>query len=169
MGDRSGTGASEGDGDEDWNGDGDEDGDAGDGGARSRTVVDLDPEFDGIDEHWAPRVVGELNGQHVKLARLEGEFVRHSHPDADEWFHVLDGTLDVEFRDGTETLAPGECLLVPRGVEHRPVADEEVRVLLFEPAGTRNTGDAESELTHEPAAGREPGSGGGSGPGAGSR
>jgi mannose-6-phosphate isomerase-like protein (cupin superfamily) len=121
--------------------------------------VDLDAEFDEVDEHWAPRVVGRLNGQHVKVARLDGEFVWHSHPEADEWFHVLDGTLAVEFRDGTETLAPGECLLVPRGVEHRPVADEEVRVLLFEPAGTRNTGDVESELTREPD--REPGSGAG--------
>lgn len=100
--------------------------------------------FDSFEEPWSPRLAAELNGQAVKLARLDGEFVWHSHPDADELFWVIEGgPLDVEFRDDpTESLSPGELLVVPAGVEHRPVARRETKVALFEPTGTENTGDA---------------------------
>ncbi|MFC7167542.1 cupin domain-containing protein [Halospeciosus flavus] len=113
--------------------------------------VALDDAFAQFEETWSPRVLTELNGQHVKAARLDGEFVWHAHEDADELFYVLDGDLTVEFREGEHDdvrLGDGELLTVPAGVEHRPVAHEETKVLLFEPAGTLNTGDAdESERT----------------------
>lgn len=105
-------------------------------------VVNLAERLDRIPDCWHPRIVGELNGQHVKLARLQGEFVWHRHAEADELFLVLRGTLRVELRDGDRIVGPGEMLIVPRGVEHRPVAEDEVHVLLFEPVGTLNTGDA---------------------------
>jgi mannose-6-phosphate isomerase-like protein (cupin superfamily) len=112
--------------------------------------VTLASAFDSIDERWSPRLAGELNGQAVKLAKAEGEFVWHSHADADELFLVTDGRLRIEFRDRDDAvLDAGELLVVPRGTEHRPVAEPEANVLLFEPAGTRNTGDVENELTRE--------------------
>ena len=98
-------------------------------------------------DHWAPRIVGELNGQHVKLVKFQGEFVWHKHDVEDEMFLVLHGTFQMEFRDRTVSLTEGEFLIVPRGIEHRPVAAEEVHVLLFEPAGTLNTGDATDVCT----------------------
>ena len=111
--------------------------------------LNLEEAFESFDEQWAPRVGAELNGQAVKLAKVEGEFVWHSHADADELFLVVSGELGIEFRDREPvTLGEGELLVVPAGVEHRPVADEETEILLFEPAETRNTGDAESEHTH---------------------
>lgn len=109
--------------------------------------VNLRERFSRIPDHWNPRIVGELNGQHVKLARLHGEFTWHSHADEDELFLVLEGTLRMELRGRTVDVEPGEFLIVPRGVEHRPVAEGEVRVLLFEPAGTLNTGDADDPRT----------------------
>ncbi|HEY8106858.1 MAG TPA: cupin domain-containing protein [Gemmatimonadales bacterium] len=96
-----------------------------------------------IQEHWRPKVVGTLNGQEVKLVKFEGEFVWHKHDAEDELFLVIRGRFRMEFRDRTVELGPGELLIVPHGVEHRPVAKEEVEVLLFEPAGVRNTGDVE--------------------------
>ena len=102
-----------------------------------------------ISDLWSPGIVGQLNGQHVKLARVEGEFVWHSHADEDELFLVLEGQLRMELRDGAVELGPGEMLIVPRGVEHRPVAAEEVHLLLFEPAGTLNTGDVRDDRTVE--------------------
>lgn len=98
-------------------------------------------------EAWQPKIVAELNGQEVKLAKLRGEFVWHHHEHEDELFLVVSGKLRMELRDGTITLGPGEMLMVPRGVEHRPVADEEVSLLLFEPAGTLNTGNVGGERT----------------------
>jgi mannose-6-phosphate isomerase-like protein (cupin superfamily) len=98
-------------------------------------------------DHWAPRIVGELNGQHVKLVKFQGEFVWHKHDAEDEMFLVLHGNFQMEFRDRTVPLNEGEFLIVPRGIEHRPVAAEEVHVLLFEPAGTLNTGDAADART----------------------
>ncbi|GAA4344916.1 cupin domain-containing protein [Flaviaesturariibacter amylovorans] len=98
-------------------------------------------------DHWHPRLVGALNGQHVKLVKLKGEFVWHQHEHEDELFLVIAGSFRMEFRDRSVELNAGELLIVPRGVEHRPVADNECSVLLFEPAGTLNTGDAESVLT----------------------
>jgi mannose-6-phosphate isomerase-like protein (cupin superfamily) len=102
-----------------------------------------------FSEHWKPKIIGELNGQHVKLVKLVGEFVWHHHGEEDELFLVVQGRLRMELRDRTIELGPGEVLIVPRGVEHRPVADEEVAVLLFEPAGTSNTGNARGERTVE--------------------
>lgn len=98
-------------------------------------------------EHWSPKIVGELNGQHVKLVKFKGEFVWHKHDAEDEMFLVVKGSFRMEYRDKTIVLNEGEFLIVPRGTEHRPVADEEVSVLLFEPATTLNTGDADSDLT----------------------
>lgn len=100
-----------------------------------------------INEHWSPRIAGELNGQHVKLVKFQGEFVWHHHEHEDELFLVIDGAFDMHFRDRIVTVRAGEFLIVPRGVEHRPVAEREVSVLLFEPAGTLNTGNAGGERT----------------------
>ena len=97
----------------------------------------------GIHEHWRPQIVAELNGQAVKMVKFQGEFVWHHHDHEDELFLVIEGAFRMEFRDRTIALRAGEFLVVPRGVEHRPVADEEVAVLLFEPASTRNTGNVE--------------------------
>ncbi|MFN7947297.1 MAG: cupin domain-containing protein [Blastocatellia bacterium] len=100
-------------------------------------------------DYWKPKLVGELNGQHVKLVKFQGPFVWHQHEHEDEMFLVVRGRFRMEFRDREVTLEEGEFIIVPRGVEHRPVADEEVCVMLFEPAGTVNTGIVESELTAE--------------------
>lgn len=102
-----------------------------------------------FSDHWNPRIVGELNGQHVKLAKLKGEFVWHKHDHEDEMFYVLKGVLKIEFRDKTVELHENEFIIVPRGVEHKPIADKEVSVMLFEPATTVNTGDVKGELTRE--------------------
>ncbi len=109
--------------------------------------IDLQEAIASCAGHWSPRIVGALNGQEVKVAKLLGEFVWHRHNDADELFLVLSGHLRVELRERTIFLDSGEALIVPRGVEHRPIADKEVHVLLFEPAGTINTGDAGGPLT----------------------
>ena len=112
--------------------------------------VRLADAFASMDEAWNPRLAGELNGQAVKLAKADGEFVWHSHADADELFLVTDGRLRIEFRDRDDAvLEEGELIVVPRGTEHRPVAEPEAEILLFEPSGTRNTGDVENELTRE--------------------
>ena len=100
-----------------------------------------------FSEHWSPKVVAELNGQHVKLVKLQGEFTWHHHEQEDELFLVLHGELRMQFRDREVALTPGELIVVPRGVEHRPCADEEVHVLLFEPASTLNTGNVVEERT----------------------
>lgn len=100
-----------------------------------------------FNDHWNPRIVGALNGQHVKLAKLCGAFVWHQHEVEDEMFLVLKGTLRMELREGSIDIHAGEFLIVPHGVEHRPAADEEVDVLLFEPASTLNTGNIQSEFT----------------------
>ena len=97
--------------------------------------------------HWTPKIVAELNGQHVKLVKFRGEFVWHQHQHEDELFQVVAGRFRMEFRDRTVELGTGEMIVVPHGVEHRPVADEEVSVLLFEPATTLNTGDAGGDKT----------------------
>jgi len=102
-----------------------------------------------FSEQWKPKIVGELNGQHVKLVKCQGPFVWHHHDHEDELFLVVKGRFRMEFRDRHVWLEEGEFLIVPRGVEHRPVADEEVHVLLFEPAATLNTGDVRNERTVE--------------------
>ncbi|MFP2910095.1 cupin domain-containing protein [Pyxidicoccus sp. 3LFB2] len=100
-------------------------------------------------EHWSPKVVGELNGQHVKVVKLQGPFVWHHHEAEDELFLVLHGHLRMELKERTVDVKPGEFIIIPRGVEHRPVAEEEVHVLLFEPASTLNTGNVRGERTVE--------------------
>ena len=105
-------------------------------------VVDLAAKLDSFHTHWDPKLVAELNGQHVKLAKFQGEFVWHAHAEEDEMFLVLRGGFTMEFRDRSVALSEGQFLVVPAGVEHRPVAEQEVAVLLFEPASTLNTGDA---------------------------
>ncbi len=109
--------------------------------------VDIRQKLTLFQDHWAPRIVGELNGQHVKLVKFQGEFVWHKHDDADELFLVVRGRFRMEYRDRHVWLEEGQFLIVPRGVEHRPVAEEEVHVLLLGPAGTLNTGDARDERT----------------------
>ena len=102
-----------------------------------------------FSEQWSPKVVGRVNDAHVKLVKLAGEFVWHAHADEDEMFYVVQGSMVVRFRDQEVRLEPGEFLIVPRGVEHMPVAHEECCVMLVEPAGTVNTGDAGGERTRE--------------------
>lgn len=116
------------------------------GGMLAEKVV-LARKFAAIDDHWNPRIIGELNGQHVKIAKIHGAFDWHHHEHEDELFLVHRGTFRMEFRDRAIDLAPGDMLIVPRGVEHRPVAEEEAEILLFEPAGTLNTGNVVSERT----------------------
>lgn len=104
-----------------------------------------------FNTHWDPKIVGELNGQHVKLVKFKGEFVWHKHDAEDEMFLVVFGNFDMQLRDKTINLQQGDFIIVPKGTEHRPVAVEEVHVMLFEPASTLNTGGEENELTrHEP-------------------
>jgi len=111
--------------------------------------VNLRNKLDLFKEHWSPKIVGELNGQQVKLVRFLGPFVWHHHDHEDELFLVVKGRFRMEFRDRDLWLEEGEFLIVPRGVEHRPVADEEAHVLLFEPASTLNTGNVRNERTRE--------------------
>ena len=111
--------------------------------------VNLADAFGRFSDHWSPKIAAELNGQQVKLARFLGPFVWHSHEHEDELFLVVRGALRLEFRDGAVALAEGEMAVVPRGVEHRPVADAEALVLLFEPATTRNTGNVTNARTVE--------------------
>ncbi|MDQ2746979.1 MAG: cupin domain-containing protein [Acidobacteriota bacterium] len=105
--------------------------------------VNLAEKFALINEHWRPKVVGELNGQEVKLVKFQGEFPWHQHDNEDEMFLALKGSFRIEFRDKTVELSEGEFIIVPRGVEHRPIAENEVEVLLFEPANLKNTGNVE--------------------------
>lgn len=109
--------------------------------------VIIEDKFNLFSEYWSPKIVGELNGQHIKLAKLKGEFVWHKHDEEDEMFLVIDGVLKMELRDKTIVINKNEFLIVPKGTEHRPVADSEVLVMLFEPATTLNTGNTENEMT----------------------
>ena len=112
--------------------------------------INLQEKYSQINEHWSPKIIGELNGQHVKLAKISGEFVWHSHENEDELFMVIKGKLFMDFRDRTETVKEGEIIIVPKGVEHRPrTENEEVQIMLFEPSSTINTGEVISDLTKE--------------------
>ncbi len=114
------------------------------------TKINLADKLTRFHDHWSPKIVADLNDSHVKLAKVQGEFVWHSHAEEDELFFVLQGTLVIELRDGAVTLAPGEMAVIPKGMEHRPVAADEVHLMLIEPKGIRHTGDVVSELTvHE--------------------
>jgi len=110
-------------------------------------VINVKDKFKRFDEHWSPKVIAELNGQQIKLAKVKGEFIWHSHKDEDELFFVTKGTLKIEFRDHTEIISEGEMIVIPKGVEHKPIAEEEVELMLFEPATTKHTGEVDSERT----------------------
>lgn len=109
--------------------------------------VNLAQKYALIHEHWSPKLIGELNGQQIKIAKIQGEFVWHHHEAEDEFFLVLQGRMTIKLPDEDVHLEEGEFLIVPRGVEHKPVANEQAHVLLFEPAGTLNTGNVQSERT----------------------
>lgn len=111
--------------------------------------INFNQKFANFSEHWSPRVIAEMNNYQFKLVKVQGEFVWHDHPDTDEAFIVLDGRLDIEFRDGKVTLEAGEMFVVPKGVEHKPVAERECQIMLVEPTGVVNTGNAGGELTAE--------------------
>lgn len=112
-------------------------------------VINLEEKLKRFSEHWSPRVVAEMNDYQFKLAKFEGRFVWHAHDDTDEVFIVLSGRMGIEFRDGRVEIGEGEMLVVPRGVEHRPFAEGECHVMLVEPRGVVNTGDADSDLRAE--------------------
>lgn len=109
--------------------------------------VNFQEKFSKFSDIWSPRIIAQLNDYHFKLARVKGEFVWHDHPETDEVFIVIGGSMDIHFRDGRVTLREGEMFVVPKGVEHKPVANDECRILLVEPAGTVNTGNAGGALT----------------------
>ncbi len=109
--------------------------------------VNIAEKFAQFSEHWSPKIVGEVNNFHVKLAKLKGEFMWHHHDEEDEMFLVIKGRLLMKFRDRDVTIDEGEFIIVPHGVEHLPVAEEEVELILFEPAGTLNTGNLQNERT----------------------
>jgi len=112
-------------------------------------VVNLDEKFAAFDQHWSPKIIGELNDLHLKAVKVQGEFVWHAHEDSDELFMVRSGTLKISIRDRGEVLVgPGEFFIVPRGIEHRPSAENECEILLLEPIGVVNTGGvSDSQLT----------------------
>ena len=110
-------------------------------------VINIKNTFSKFSDYFNPRIIGELNGQHVKVTKLKGEFTWHSHENEDELFLVIKGELKIEFRDKTVEIKEGEFIIVPKGIEHKPIADEEVHVLLFEPATTLNTGNVENNFT----------------------
>jgi mannose-6-phosphate isomerase-like protein (cupin superfamily) len=111
--------------------------------------VNIQDKLRAFSDYWNPRIAGELNGQCVKLVKLTGEFIWHSHDHEDEMFMVISGQLKMELRDDTLYLDPGEFVIIPKGTEHKPVADSEVHVMLFEPAGTLNTGNQQNHFTKE--------------------
>jgi len=113
----------------------------------SYTAINFTEKFKKIDDQWSPKVIAGMNDYQFKLAKVQGEFVWHHHPDTDEVFIVIEGVLDIEFRDGSVRLEKGEMYVVPKGVEHKPIADRECRIMLVEPRGTVNTGDTQSDLT----------------------
>ena len=115
----------------------------------SYTAINLTEKFNKFSDQWSPKIIAQMNDYHFKLARIQGQFVWHKHPETDEVFIVLDGEMRIEFRDGAVDLRAGEMFIVPKGVEHKPVAENECKIMLVEPAGTVNTGDAGGDLTVE--------------------
>lgn len=111
------------------------------------SAINLKEKLSKLNEQWSPRVIAELNDYQFKLAKIEGDFIWHSHPDTNEAFIVLDGVLRIDLRESAVTLKPGELYVVPKGVEHKPFAEGECSILLIEPRGTDNTGDAGGERT----------------------
>ena len=112
-----------------------------------RTPINLAQKFSLFSEEWQPKVIAEMNDYQFKLVKLHGDFIWHQHSDTDEVFLVIEGNLRIDFRDGAVLIGPGEMFVVPRGVEHKPFAEQEVRVMLIEPRGVRNTGEYSGERT----------------------
>lgn len=112
-------------------------------------VVNIKEKFGKFSDHWSPRIIGQLNGQDVKIAKVKGEFVWHNHKDEDELFYIVKGSLKIDFEDGMRTINEGEMLIIPKGVEHKPIAEEEVWIMLFEPQAIKHTGEVKHELTVE--------------------
>jgi len=110
-------------------------------------VVNIQEKFQLFNDQWSPKIIGQLNGQDVKIAKVQGEFVWHDHKGEDEMFFIIKGKLKIEFRDKTLELNEGEMLIIPKGVEHKPIAEEEVWLMLFEPANTKHTGEVVHEKT----------------------
>ncbi len=113
------------------------------------SVINFEDKLAKFPDHWSPKIVAQMNDYDFKLAKLQGDFVWHNHAETDEVFIVLDGELTIEFRDGKVTLKTGEMFVVPKGVEHKPFGEKECKIMLVEPAGTINTGDAGGPLTAE--------------------
>jgi mannose-6-phosphate isomerase-like protein (cupin superfamily) len=113
------------------------------------TPIRLADKLASFSDHWSPKIVSQFNGHDVMVVKVKGEFVWHSHPDTDDFFLVLKGALTIQLRDGDVHLGPGDLYVVPRGAEHRPVAGEETHLLLIEPRGTPNTGDAATAVVKE--------------------
>ena len=109
--------------------------------------ISLKEKLSKFSEHWSPKIIAQMNDYHFKIAKVQGEFDWHSHPETDEVFLILKGQLQIQFRDGSVTLNAGEMFVVPRGAEHKPVAEQECQIMLVEPAGTVNTGDVVSDKT----------------------
>lgn len=110
-------------------------------------VINFEQKFSLFSEHWSPRIIAQLNNYHFKLVKIKGEFVWHNHKDTDEVFIVIEGELGVEFEDHRVILKEGEMIVVPKGVEHKPFAEDECKLLVIEPSGTRNTGDIVNDRT----------------------
>lgn len=110
-------------------------------------TINFQGKFKKFNEHWSPKIIAQMNDYHFKIAKIQGEFVWHSHPETDEVFIVIQGKMQIAFRAGVAALKEGEMLVVPKGVEHKPIAEEECHILMIEPAGTVNTGDAGGDLT----------------------
>ena len=113
----------------------------------SANAINFKDKFAKFNDHWSPRVIAEMNNYQFKLVKIEGEFVWHDHPDTDEVFIVLEGCLNIDFRDGSVTLNSGEMFVIPKGVEHKPSAQKECKIMIIEPKGVTNTGATESQLT----------------------
>lgn len=113
------------------------------------SAINFEDKFARFSEHWSPKIIAQMNDYHFKLVKLKGDFIWHSHTGTDEVFIILGGEMSIEFRDGKVDLQAGEMFVVPKGMEHKPIAEKECTVMLIEPAGTRNTGDAGGNLTGE--------------------
>lgn len=112
-------------------------------------VININEKFGLFSDHWSPKIIGELNGQDIKLAKVKGEFICHNHQNEDELFFVIKGKLKIEFIDKTVEINEGEMIIVPKGIEHKPIAEEEVLILLFEPNNIKHTGEVKYDLTVE--------------------
>ncbi len=119
----------------------------------NHTAINLAQKLTQFSDHWSPKIVAQMNDYHFKLAKFQGEFVWHSHAETDEVFIVIDGHMCIDFRDGSVELKAGEMFVVPKGIEHKPAAEQECHVMLVEPAGTLNTGDTGGDLTADDNAG----------------